>query len=71
MTNPLHNNPDITPLNNFYPFVLESIAEGIVVIGMDRKVIFINKMAKELIGLQGEIAEGVICNELIKTDLCS
>ena len=43
--------------HKFYPSILESIAEGIVVLGMDRKVMFINKMAKELIGLQGELAE--------------
>ncbi len=71
MNNNLRKNPGIIPLNNLYPHVLESIAEGIIVLGMDRKILFINKMAKELIGLQGELAEGMACNKILKTDLCS
>lgn len=55
---------------DFYPSILESIAEGIVVIGLDKKIIFVNKMAKELIGLTDEIAEGTACDTVIKTDLC-
>jgi len=56
--------------SSFYPSILESIAEGIVVIGLDKKMIFVNKMAKELIGLEEEIAEGTTCDKVIKTDLC-
>ena len=67
----LINNPDIIHPDNFYSSVFESIEEGIIVIGMDRKIIFINKMAKTLIGLEDEISEGTICNKIIKTDLCS
>jgi len=55
---------------DFYPSILESIAEGIVVIGLNKKIIFVNKMAKELIGLRSEIPQGVSCNKIIKTDLC-
>ncbi len=57
--------------NSFYPSILESIAEGIVVIGTDKKVLFMNQMAKALIGLQNEIIEGEQCNKIINTDLCS
>ena len=67
----LHNKPGVPRQDNFYPSILESIEEGIVVIGMDKKIIFINKMAKSLIGVQNEIAEGAHCNDIIKTDLCS
>jgi PAS domain S-box-containing protein len=56
---------------NFYPSILESIAEGIVVIGLDRRIIFVNKMAKELIGIKGKIQEGTPCSDVIRTDLCS
>ncbi|RJQ48931.1 MAG: PAS domain S-box protein [Nitrospiraceae bacterium] len=56
---------------NFYPSILESIAEGIVVIGTDKKILFINKMAKALIGLGDENTEGLACAEVINTDLCS
>lgn len=55
---------------NFYPAILESIAEGIVVIGLDRRIIFVNRMAKELIGLKDETFEGRLCSEIIRTDLC-
>ena len=63
--------PSENPENNFYPSILESIAEGIVVIGLDRKVIFINKMARDLIGLGDEKVEGKPCREVVKTDLCT
>jgi PAS domain S-box-containing protein len=56
---------------NFYPDILESIAEGIVVISPDRKIIFVNKMAKELVGIRDEHPEGRSCFEVIRTDLCS
>lgn len=67
----LNNNPDNITSDNFYPSILESIEEGIVVIGLDRKIIFINKMAKSVIGLKNETAEGMLCNDIMKTDLCS
>jgi PAS domain S-box-containing protein len=67
----LKKNPDTLQSNSFYPSVLESIAEGIVVIGLDRKILFINSMAKALIGLQNEIVEGMSCNNVMNTDLCS
>jgi len=57
--------------NSFYPTILESIAEGIVVIGLDREIIFVNKMARELIGMHNEPLEGNLCHDVIKTDLCS
>ncbi len=56
---------------DFYASLIESIAEGIVVIGLDKRVLFINNMAKSLIGLQAEIIEGMPCNTLMNTDLCS
>jgi PAS domain S-box-containing protein len=56
--------------NSFHPAILESIAEGIVVIGLDRKIIFVNKMARELIGIQDDVPEGKQCSEIIRTDLC-
>jgi PAS domain S-box-containing protein len=59
-------NPD-----SFYSSILESIAEGIVVIGLNKKILFINDMAKSLIGIQGEITEGMPCGKIINTDLCS
>jgi PAS domain S-box-containing protein len=67
----LKKSPDKEESNSFYPSILESIAEGIVVIGTDKKVLFMNQMAKALIGLQNEIIEGEQCNKIINTDLCS
>lgn len=32
---------------HFHTSILESIAEGIVVIGLDKRIIFVNKMAVE------------------------
>lgn len=61
----------ITYPDSFYPSILESIAEGIVVIGLDKKILFINKMAKELIGLQNDLTGGMSCEEVIRTELCS
>lgn len=57
--------------STFYPLILESIAEGIVVIGLDRKIIYINEMAEKFIGMPEEAMEGMSCNEVMKTDLCS
>jgi PAS domain S-box-containing protein len=57
-------------LENFYPSILESIAEGIVVIGLDRKIIFMNRMAMDLIGLTEKILDGTPCEAVVKTDLC-
>jgi len=69
---PQKNTPDKKPLNNsFSVSILESIAEGIVVIGMDRKIIFVNKMARELINRKEGPLEGKPCREVIRTDLCS
>lgn len=56
--------------NTLFPSILESIAEGILVIGLDGNIIFINKMAKELIGLEKDVPAGVSCREVIRTDLC-
>ena len=36
---------NITDSRKFCSSVLEGIAEGIVVIGLDKKIVFINKMA--------------------------
>ena len=58
--------PDKLQLKNFYPSILESIAEGIVVIGIDKKILFMNKMAKGLVGLHGEAVEGEQCINLHK-----
>ena len=55
---------------NFHTSILESIAEGILVIGLDKRIIFVNKMAKELIGLEHEIPDGVACDKIMRTDLC-
>ena len=66
-----HMKPSENPENNFYPSILESIAEGIVVIGLDRKIIFLNRMARDLIGLGNKNVEGSPCNEVIQTDLCA
>ncbi|MBI5042440.1 MAG: sigma 54-interacting transcriptional regulator [Nitrospirae bacterium] len=60
-----------TKASSFYPFILESIAEGIVVIGLDRKIIYINEMAERLIGMPEMSIKETPCNEVIKTDLCS
>ncbi len=56
--------------NSFHPAILESIAEGIVVIGLDRKIIFVNKMARDLIGIKDDVPEGKQCSDIIRTDLC-
>jgi|Deesub1362A_J573_1020465.scaffolds.fasta_scaffold00317_22 PAS domain S-box-containing protein len=54
-----------------YPSILQSIAEGIVVIGLDRRIVFINRMARELLGLAMDTPlEGRRCDEVIKTELC-
>jgi PAS domain S-box-containing protein len=58
-------------MDNLYSSILESIEEGIVVIGLDRKIIFINKVAKTIAGLEKEVLEGMPCNQAIITDLCS
>jgi PAS domain S-box-containing protein len=66
-TSPLN----ITDSRKFCSSVLEGIAEGIVVIGLDKKIIFINKMARELTGIKTGKVEGRPCQDVINTDLCS
>lgn len=52
--------------------ILETIEEGVVVIGTDKRIIYLNRMAKELIGLPDDSSTvGIPCNEIIKTDLCA
>ena len=68
--NPSNDNKSVQP-EDFYSSVFESIEEGIVVIGLDRRIIFINKMAKTLTGIEGEAASGAHCSEILRTDLCS
>lgn len=53
----------------FFPSILESVAEGIVVISMDKKLIFINKTTMSFIGLHDEPVEGLRCSDIIRTDL--
>lgn len=65
----LTDNAFIRPAH-FHTSILESIAEGIVVIGLDKQIIFVNKMAKELIGLDSEIPSGLSCDKIMRTDLC-
>ncbi len=67
----LHGKLDTAGSDGFYTSVFESIEEGIIVIGLDKKIFFINKMAKSLIGLKGDIDEGTLCHEIFKTDICS
>ncbi len=61
----------ISEKDNFFPSVLESIEEGIVVIGLDKRIIFINKTARSLIGLQDDWVEGKTCTGVMRTDLCT
>ncbi|MBI5741768.1 MAG: sigma 54-interacting transcriptional regulator [Nitrospirae bacterium] len=60
-----------TETDDFFTSILENIAEGIVVIGLDKKIIYINRTARNLIGLQNEAVGGRPCMEIFRTELCS
>ena len=62
---------NITDSRKFCSSVLEGIAEGIVVIGLDKKIVFLNTMARELTGIKTGKIEGRPCHEVMNTDLCS
>ncbi|GAB4544232.1 MAG: sigma 54-interacting transcriptional regulator [Thermodesulfovibrionia bacterium] len=56
---------------NLYQAILENIAEGIVIIDLEKKVILLNKMARELLGLGRDVVvEGRLCSEIVRTELC-
>lgn len=58
-------------LDSLYSVILENIAEGIVVIGLDKRIILLNRMAKELLGLSHDTpVEGRLCSEIVRTELC-
>ncbi|MBI4848640.1 MAG: sigma 54-interacting transcriptional regulator [Nitrospirae bacterium] len=57
-------------LDNNCRLILQNIGEGIVVIGLDGKIMFINDTAKNFIGLPDKVPEGLSCKEVMNTDLC-
>jgi len=57
-------------MKRLYPSILESIEEGIVVIGTDHRIIYLNRMARELIGINDICTGDIRCEEVIRTDLC-
>lgn len=49
---------------------LESIADAIILIGLDKRIISINHAASELFGLAPGEAEGKLCASVVKCSLC-
>lgn len=57
-------------LSNHQRLILQNLAEGVIAISLDRKIIFINDAAKRLLGITGEGPYEASCGDFISTDLC-
>ncbi|MBI5057587.1 MAG: sigma 54-interacting transcriptional regulator [Nitrospirae bacterium] len=57
-------------LDNNCRLILQNIGEGIVVISLEGKIMFVNDTAKNFIGLPDTVPEGLSCKEVMNTDLC-
>jgi len=52
--------------------ILNSIADGVIVIGLDHRIIFMNRAAKDMLGRAGEdLSEGSKCGEVFGHSLCT
>ncbi len=53
-----------------YEIILNSIAEGVFVVNLDREIIYINEAAKKLVGLEESEIIGKKCYEIFKSSVC-
>ncbi len=51
--------------------ILNCITEGIIAIGLDQRVSYVNKAAADLLGYNREEITGQFCEKLMKSDICS
>ncbi len=57
-------------LSNSQYLILQNLAEGVIAIGLDRRIIFINDTAKRMLGVSDKDLEEIPCSDIINTDLC-
>ena len=51
--------------------ILDSLEEGVIAIGLDKKVLYLNRAAREMLGLsQGEVF-GMDCQKAMRSSVCS
>ncbi|MEC4682405.1 MAG: sigma 54-interacting transcriptional regulator [Nitrospirota bacterium] len=51
--------------------ILESLEEGVVAIGLDKKVLYMNRAAREILGMPEGNFAGVDCHKVMRTAVCS
>ena len=51
--------------------ILDSLEEGVVAIGLDKKILYMNRAAREILGMpEGDFA-GMDCQKAMRTSVCS
>ena len=50
--------------------IIDSMSDAIVVIGVDKKIITLNRQAEMLTGVTSEAAQGRFCHEVLNIDIC-
>jgi len=53
-----------------YEIILNSIAEGVFVVNLDRAIVYINDAAKKLVGVEENDVIGKRCYEVFKSSVC-
>ncbi|RKX66567.1 Fis family transcriptional regulator, partial [candidate division TA06 bacterium] len=53
-----------------YEIILNSIAEGVFVVDLDRAIVYINDAAKKLVGVEENDVIGKRCYEVFKSSVC-
>lgn len=52
-------------------FILESLEEGVIAIGLDKKVLYMNRAAREILGMPEGDCSGLDCQKVMRTSVCS
>ena len=50
--------------------IIDSMSDAIVVIGVDKKIISLNRQAEMLTGFASEEAQGRFCHDVLNIDIC-
>ncbi len=51
--------------------ILDSLEEGVVAIGLDKKILYMNRAAREILGMREGDFAGMDCQKAMRTSVCS
>ncbi len=58
------------PIPRLYQVILDSIADGVYTVDMDRRVTSFNKAAETITGIKRKEAIGQPCFEVLRSNMC-